>query len=67
MSCQYYIVSQYKRFVCFREFTPVLSLKAKRGGGVASILIFLPGRLQPYHSKGLGESFPLMRLNIGPS
>jgi len=36
--------------------------------GVTRILVIFQDRpVQPYHLKGLGESFPLIRLNIGLS
>ena len=36
----------------------------KKYGSRAYFFTFFKIDYQPYHSKGLGESFPLMRLNI---
>jgi len=55
--------------------TPVLGnairvLDVKLKAGVERILVIFQDRstyVQPYHSKGLGESFPLMWLNVGLS
>jgi len=44
---------------------PVLRVKLKRGWYVFWIFFKIGLYVQPYHSKGLGESFPLMWLKIG--
>jgi len=56
--------AQSKQSTCFKECYACFGCENKTGI-VRILIIFKDRHVQPYHSKGLGESFLLMWLNIG--